>query len=112
MLLLNLANAYVEGYHCSDAVRILNRYTLPYFDDINGWDLLAQVCTNQGLGDQELAARVARLALMGQLNPSVRALSEASSWVKLGSLHQARYDARIDQLRQLCFAQYDKGARR
>ena len=30
-----------------------------------------------------------------------RLLSSASSQVKLGSLQQARYDARIDQLRQL-----------
>lgn len=114
VLLLNLANAYVEGHRYSDAVRILNRYTFSHPDDTNGWDLLAQACAGQGLGDQELAARAERLALTGQLDQAVRALTEASSRVKLGSLQQARYDARIDQLRQLQlrFAQYDKGARR
>ncbi|MGL9773729.1 MAG: M48 family metalloprotease [Sodalis sp. (in: enterobacteria)] len=114
VLLLNLANAYVEGHRYSDAVRILNRYTFSHLDDTNGWDLLAQAGAGQGLGDQELAARAEQLSLMGQLDQAVRALSEASSRVKLGSLQQARYDARIDQLRQLQlrFAQYDKGARR
>ena len=32
---------------------------------------------------------------------NISLLSSASSQVKLGSLQQARYDARIDQLRQL-----------
>ncbi len=34
-------------------------------------------------------------------NQAISLLSSASSQVKLGSLQQARYDARIDQLRQL-----------
>lgn len=114
VLLLNLANAYVEGHRYSDAIRILNRYTFSHPDDTNGWNLLAQAYAGQGLGDQELAARAERLALTGQLDQAVRALSEASSRVKLGSLQQARYDARIDQIRQLQlrFAQYEKSARR
>ncbi len=36
-----------------------------------------------------------------RLDQAITLLSSASSQVKLGSLQQARYDARIDQLRQL-----------
>ena len=51
--------------------------------------------------DQELAARAEGYALAGRLDQAISLLSSASSQVKLGSLQQARYDARIDQLRQL-----------
>ena len=101
VLLLNLANAYVEGQRNQDAIHLLNRYTFNHPDDTNGWDLLAQACAGQGLRDQELAARAESLALNGQLDQAIRALSNASSLVRLGSLQQARYDARIDQLRDL-----------
>ena len=40
-------------------------------------------------------------ALAGGLDQAISMLSSASSQVKLGSQQQARYDARIDQLRQL-----------
>ncbi len=110
VLLLNLANAYVQGQRFADAVRLLNRYTFNHRDDINGWDLLAQANAGLGLRDQELAARAESLSLNGQLDQAIRALSNASSLVKLGSLQQARYDARIDQLRQLQarYKQYQK----
>ncbi|WP_213989909.1 M48 family metallopeptidase [Sodalis sp. dw_96] len=101
VLLLNLANAYVEGHRNNDAIHLLNRYTFNHPDDTNGWDLLAQASAGAGFRDQELAARAESLALTGQLDQAVRALSNASSLVKLGSLQQARYDARIDQLRDL-----------
>ncbi|WP_437613689.1 beta-barrel assembly-enhancing protease [Erwinia sp. V71] len=110
VLQLNLANAYVEGKQPADASRILNRYTFSHPDDANGWDLLAQASANQGLRDEELSARAEGLALTGQLEQAIRTLSSASAQVPLGSLKQARYDARIDQLRQLQkrFRQYSK----
>jgi predicted Zn-dependent protease len=101
VLLLNLANAYVQAKRNEDAVHILNRYTYNYPDDSNGWNLLAQANAGLGLRDQELAAQAETLALNGQLDQAIRALSNASSLVHLGSLQQARYDARIDQLRQM-----------
>ncbi|MDU5192920.1 MAG: hypothetical protein E6199_18090, partial [Mixta calida] len=60
---------------------------------------------------EELSARAEGLALTGQLDQAITTLSSASAQVKLGSLQQARYDARIDQLRQLQlrFRQYQKG---
>lgn len=108
---LNLANAYVEAKQYANASRILNRYTWANKDDPNGWDLLAQASAQQGLNDEELSARAESLALNGQLDQAITALGSASAQVPLGSLKQARYDARIDQLRQLQqrFKQYQKG---
>ena len=50
------------------------------------------------------------MALTGQLDQAISLLSSASAQVKLGSLQQARYDARIDQLRRLenVFKPYSK----
>ncbi|HFV9291841.1 beta-barrel assembly-enhancing protease [Serratia fonticola] len=101
VLLLNLANAYVEGNQPAQASKILNRYTFAHPDDPNGWDLLAQASAAQGLRDEELSARAESMALAGRLDQAIGLLSNASSLQKLGSLKQARYDARIDQLRQL-----------
>ena len=108
---LNLANAYVEAKQPANASRILNRYTWSHPDDVNGWDLLAQASAQQGLSDEEMSARAETLALNGQLAQAITTLSSASAQVPVGSLKQARYDARIDQLRQLQtrFKQYQKG---
>ncbi|NIF30745.1 beta-barrel assembly-enhancing protease [Enterobacter sp. Cy-643] len=101
VLQLNLANAYLEGGQTAEAATQLNRYTFAHPDDTNGWDLLAQAQGKLGNRDQELAARAEVMALNGRLDQAISLLSSASSQVKLGSLQQARYDARIDQLRQL-----------
>lgn len=110
VLQLNLANAYVEGNQAENASKILYRYTFTHPDDPNGWDLLAQACAAQNLRAQELSARAESMALAGRLDQSIEMLSNASALVKLGSLEQARYDARIDQLRQLQkkFLKYQK----
>ncbi|HHL2500806.1 TPA: M48 family metalloprotease [Yersinia enterocolitica] len=110
VLLLNLANAYVQGAQPAAAIKILRNYTFRYPNDPNGWDLLAQAAAALGLRDQELAARAESLALSGKLTQAIGLLSDASARVKLGSLEQARYDARIDQLRQLNerFRKYQK----
>ncbi|HHP5655546.1 TPA: beta-barrel assembly-enhancing protease [Klebsiella quasipneumoniae] len=101
VLQLNLANALLQGGQPGEAATILNRYTFTYKEDGNGWDLLAQAEGTLGNRDQELAARAESMALVGQLEQAISLLSSASSQVKLGSLQQARYDARIDQLREL-----------
>ncbi len=110
VLQLNLANAYVEAKQPANASKVLYRYTWANKDDPNGWDLLAQASAAQGLTDEEQAAQAEGLALAGQLEQAIRSLGSASSQVPLGSLKQARYDARIDQLRQLQerFRQYQK----
>ncbi|MDF7631026.1 M48 family metallopeptidase [Erwiniaceae bacterium L1_55_4] len=111
VLQLNLANAYVEAKQPANATRILNRYTFAHPDDVNAWDLLAQASAAQGFRDEELSARAEGLALNGQLDQAITTLSSASAQVPLGSLKQARYDARIDQFRELQkrFRQYQKG---
>jgi len=110
VLQLNLANAYLQGGQPKEAATILNRYTFDHKDDQNGWELLAQTEGQLGNRDQELAARAEGFALVGRLDQSISLLSSASSQVKLGSLQQARYDARIDQLRALQqrFKPYEK----
>lgn len=110
VLQLNLANAYLQGGQPAQAAQILNRYTFTNKDDINGWDLLAQTEAALGNRDQELAARAEGQALIGRLDQAITLLSSASAQVKLGSLQQARYDARIDQLRQMQqrFRSYEK----
>ena len=110
VLQLNLANAYLQGGQPAEAATILNRYTFNNKDDQNGWDLLAQAEAQLGNRDQELAARAEGFALVGRLDQAISALSSASAQVKLGSLQQARYDARIDQLRglQQRFKPYEK----
>nr|WP_318384748.1 beta-barrel assembly-enhancing protease [uncultured Enterobacter sp.] len=101
VLQLNLANAYLEAKQPAEAATILNRYTFSYKEDLNGWDLLAQAEAALNNRDQELAARAEGQALVGKLDQAITLLGSASSQVKLGSLQQARYDARIDQLRQM-----------
>lgn len=101
VLQLNLANALLQSGKPAEAVTLLNRYTFTYKDDTNGWDLLAQAEGKLGNRDQELAARAENMALVGRLDQAISLLSNASSQVKLGSLQQSRYDARIDQFRQL-----------
>ncbi len=110
ILQLNLANAWLEAKQPASASKVLYRYTWANKDDTNGWDLLARACAQQGLDDEEQAARAEEMALHGQLDQAIRSLSSASALVPLGSLKQARYDARIDQLRQLQqrFKQYQK----
>jgi predicted Zn-dependent protease len=101
VLLLNLANAYVEEKQPAKASKILNRYTFSHPNDPNGWDLLAQANAAQSLRDEELAARAESFALVGRFDQAIDLLSKASASQTLGNLKQARYDARIDQLRQL-----------
>lgn len=110
VLQLNLANAYVTGGQAAAASRLLYRYTCANPGDPNGWSLLAQASAAQGMRAEELAARGEELALFGKLDQAIGLFSNASSLSKLGSLEQARYDARIDQLRQLQqrFRQFEK----
>ena len=51
-----------------------------------------------GNSDEDLASRAEILALRANWNKAIQYYSEASKIAELGSLKQARYDARIDQL--------------
>ncbi|WP_422047390.1 M48 family metalloprotease [Rosenbergiella collisarenosi] len=111
VLRVNLANAYLEAKHPAQALTILNRYTWDYPDDPIGWDLMVQATGDLGMTNEQRFAQAQGLALSGQLDQAIRALSDASGQEKTGSLAQQRYDARIDQLRvlQQRFRQYQKG---
>ena len=98
VLTINYANALLEAKKDQEAVRILQRYTHDNPEDTNGWHLLSQGSHALGKSDEELAARAEILALRANWNKAIQYYSEASKIAKLGSLQQARYDARIDQL--------------
>ncbi|MDX8000069.1 M48 family metallopeptidase [Xenorhabdus sp. Reich] len=110
VLQINLANAYLQDKQYSQASQLLFRYTFTNPDDLNGWTLLTEAAGKQGKHYEELAAYAEIMALQGKFDMAIDYLSKASALVKLGSNDQKRYDARIDQLRQLqqSYSQYKK----
>ncbi|MDX7987624.1 M48 family metallopeptidase [Xenorhabdus sp. 12] len=110
ILQINLANVYLQAKQYSQASQLLFRYTFNNPNDPNGWKLLTEVEGKQGKRSEELAARAETMALEGRFDLAIQYLSQASARVKLGSYDQERYDARIDQLRQLqnSFNQFKK----
>ncbi|PQQ32968.1 hypothetical protein C6H64_00215 [Photorhabdus luminescens] len=101
VLQINLANALIHAKQYQQALKLLHRYTFNNPDDPNGWRLMAEAAAKQGKRHEELSAYAEEMALRGQFDNAIKYLSSASALVKLGSYDQARYDARIDQLRQL-----------
>ncbi|WEM42895.1 M48 family metalloprotease [Photobacterium sp. DA100] len=99
VLRLNLANALQEADRSNESIPILTRYTYDNPNDPNGWHLLAQAQAANGRRDAELAARAELLALRGAWEKAIQLYIQASQIVEINSLDQARYDARIDQLR-------------
>lgn len=98
VLTINYANALLEAEKTADAVRLLQRYTHDNPDDTNGWHLLSRANISQGNSGEDLAARAEILALQANWNKAIQYYTQASQLATLGSLEQARYDARIDQL--------------
>ena len=99
VLRLNLAHALQKAGRAKDSITLLTRYTYDNADDTNGWHLLAQSYADIGRRDAELAARAELMALRGLWDKAIQHYIEASQLVEVNSLDQARYDARIDQLR-------------
>ncbi|WP_299021752.1 M48 family metalloprotease [uncultured Photobacterium sp.] len=99
VLRLNLAAALQKAGRSTESISILTRYTYDNADDSNGWYLLAQAYADIGRRDAELAARGELMALRGQWDKAIQHYIQASQLVDVNSLDQARYDARIDQLR-------------
>ncbi|PWI34441.1 hypothetical protein DI392_04840 [Vibrio albus] len=98
VLTVNYANALIENRQYEEAIPLLQHYTHDYPDDMNGWQLLAKASAEQGISDQELAARGELFALQANWGKAIQYYTKASQLVELGSLKQARYDARIDEL--------------
>lgn len=101
VLQINLANAYIRNKQYADASKLLYKYTFDYPSDPNGWDLLAEASAKQGKRNEELAAYAEDMVLRGNFDGAINYLSDASRMTKLGSYEQIRYDARIDEIRQL-----------
>ncbi|GLQ75176.1 beta-barrel assembly-enhancing protease [Vibrio penaeicida] len=98
VLEINYANLLVESERYNEATRLLQRYTHSHPEDVNGWAMLADSTAQQGKRDEEAAARGEIFALKADWKQAISFYAEASKLVELGSLKQARYDARIDQL--------------
>ena len=98
VLEINYGNVLLKEDKFKDAIRVLQRYTHDNPNDPNGWSLLAEANSRAGNSEEDLAARAEILALKAQWNKAIQYYTQASQLAKLGSLEQARYDARIDQL--------------
>ncbi|PSU69370.1 hypothetical protein C9J21_12890 [Photobacterium phosphoreum] len=99
VLQLNLANVLLEAKHYQQSLNILTRYSYQHPNDINGWALLAQNYAKQNQRAGELAAMGELAALRAQWKLAISNYTQAAQQATLGSLDQARYDARLDQLR-------------
>ncbi|MFA0443083.1 hypothetical protein BCU70_22365 [Vibrio sp. 10N.286.49.C2] len=98
VITLNYANALLASQQLDKTVQVLQRYTHEHPDDTNGWHLLSEANIKLSNSDGDLAARAEIMALNAQWDKSIQLYSQASQLATLGSLKQARYDARIDQL--------------
>ncbi len=98
VLQINLANVLHEAQKEEQAKRLLQRYTHEHPLDINGWSLLSKTEASLGNSHGEIAARGEIYALRANWNKAIQSYTQASQIAELGSLEQARYDARIDQL--------------
>ena len=99
VLQLNLANVLLEAKRYQPSLNILTRYSYQHPNDTNGWALLAQNYAKQNQRAGELAAMGELAALRAQWKLAISNYTQAAQQAKLGSLDQARYDARLDQLR-------------
>lgn len=98
VITINYANALLKQEKNEEAVKVLQRYTHDNPKDVNGWHLLSEANIHLGASDEDLAARAEILALKANWNKAIQYYTQASQLAELGSLKQARYDARIDQL--------------
>ncbi|CAM2771056.1 tetratricopeptide repeat protein [Vibrio rarus] len=100
VLQINLANVMIASDNNHDAIQLLQRYTHRNPHDTNGWHLLSKAHANLGDSANEVAARGELYALNANWNRAIQSFTQAAQLSQLGSLQQARFDARIDQLLQ------------
>ncbi len=100
VLLINLYYAKIKAGSYQQAISGLLRYTHNYPKDLNAWLLLQEAYEKSGNRHATLGVQGEILALKGSWDKAILLYTQASQLVKLGSLDQARYDARIDQLRE------------
>lgn len=98
VITVNYANALIEAGQFKQALSVLQRYTHQHPDDVIGWQLMADANGKMGNSAENLAANGEIFALRANWNKALQNFTQASQLAELGSLEQARYDARIDQL--------------
>ncbi|WP_200807705.1 beta-barrel assembly-enhancing protease [Vibrio mangrovi] len=98
VLTINYANALMKAKQYQDAIQVLQRYSHDHPEDANGWSLLSEANSHTGNQQEEFAARAELFALKADWDQAIQYYTRAGQLAKLGSLEQARYDARIDQL--------------
>lgn len=99
VLTINYANVLIEANRNKEAINILQRYTHSHPDETVGWSLLANANRKAANEPEQLASEGEIFALRANWNKAISNYTRASQLAELGSLQQARYDARIDQLR-------------
>lgn len=99
VLLLNRDYVLVEAGRYNAAIKGLVKFTHAHPNDTNGWSLLRKAYDSEGIRHGALAAQGELYALKGRWHKAISNYTQASQLAELGSLDQARYDARIDQLR-------------
>ncbi|MGL6175968.1 MAG: tetratricopeptide repeat protein, partial [Vibrionaceae bacterium] len=98
VLQVNRLYTLIKSGDYAQAQRGLLRYTYDFPSDLIGWDLLQEAYEKQGIEHGALAAQAEQLALRAQWDRAIKNYVKAANLLKTGSLDQARYDARIDQL--------------
>ncbi|MGL5334982.1 MAG: M48 family metalloprotease, partial [Enterovibrio sp.] len=98
VLLVNRLYTLIKSGDHPQALRGLLRYTYSFPKDLIGWELLQETYERQGIEHGALAAQAEQLALRAQWDRAIKNYVKAANLQKTGSLDQARYDARIDQL--------------
>ncbi|KKD62083.1 hypothetical protein RN22_01835 [Grimontia sp. AD028] len=99
VLLLNHDYVLVKAGRYEEAIKGLVKVTHRFPTNTNGWSLLQEAYDSDGIRHGALAAQAELYALQGRWHKAINNYTQASQLVELGSLDQARYDARIDQLR-------------
>ncbi|MEF1218119.1 tetratricopeptide repeat protein, partial [Photobacterium damselae] len=100
VLRLNYINVLQEQGKYQQTIPLLVRYTYDQPDDINGWSMLAKAFAKTRQRPSELAALAEIYALRAQWDKAITNYMQASQLAPLNSMDQARFDARIDQLRR------------
>ncbi|MGL4735242.1 MAG: M48 family metalloprotease [Enterovibrio sp.] len=98
VLQVNRLYTLIKSGDYAQAQRGLLRYTYDFPNDLIGWDLLQEAYEKQGIEHGALAAQAEQLALRAQWDRAIKNYVKAANLLKTGSLDQARYEARIDQL--------------
>lgn len=100
VLRLNLANAYIQNKDYQSALSLLNRYTVNYPDDLNGWNLMIEANNN-------LKKRLPAIMAQAQIDALYGALSQAIEMLKRNinnatdQITHAKMDALITEFEQL-----------